>query len=48
MDANNHMVNLWCIKKDERIATYRLCKQDINIESMGFASLKQHLEKLKH
>ena len=47
VDFNNHTVQLWCIKKDET-ATHYLCKKYINIESMGFAALKQHLEKLKH
>ena len=35
-------------QKDERTATWKLCKKDINVEFMGFAALKQHLEKLKH
>ena len=41
-------VHLWCIKKDERAATCKLCKKNINIESTGFAVLKQHSEKLKY
>ena len=48
VDSNNHMVHLWFMKKDQRTATCKICKKDINIESMGFAVLKQHLEKLKH
>ena len=42
------MFQSWCIKKDERIATCEICKKDNNIEPMGLAAWKQHLEKLKH
>ena len=48
VDVNNQVISLWCMKKGDYTATYKLCCKDIHIESMGFSALKQHSEKQKH
>ena len=47
-DANGQAISLWCIKKDNFTATYKLCNTHINIAHMGYYVLKQHSEKKKH
>ena len=39
---------MWCIKKDNFTATYKLCNTHINIAHIGYSALKQHSEKKKH
>ena len=48
IDSNGHMVEVWCIKKDEHTATCTLWHKDINVEHMGFGALKQHVKKQVH
>ena len=48
VDANRHVISLWCMKKDDYTATCKLCCKDISTKSMGFSDLKQHSEKQQH
>ena len=40
IDSNGHMVKVWCIKKDEHMATCTLCHKDINVGTHGIWSFK--------
>ena len=47
-DFNGQAISLWCVKKDDFIATCKLCNTDIRIAHMGYSALTQHSEKKKH
>ena len=47
-DSNGQLVSMWCTKKSIYDVECKLCLAKLNIESMGFASLKQHSESEKH
>ena len=46
-DSNGQAISLWCVKKDDFTATFKLCNTDNNIAHMGYSALTQHSEKKK-
>ena len=44
MHSNNQLVSMWSTKKSIYNIECKLCLEKLNIESMGFASLKQYSE----
>ena len=49
-DSNNQLVSMWCEVNSDYDVKCKVCKAQLNgsVESMGFASLKQHSEGQKH